>query len=91
MSGNAFLNGRLFFATRFISSSTRNVLTAMLVSLAEVALCNRDLAMRTIAEFDTGISAGKIGTNQLFSVFDIFGDDKISSLHTRQKGTHEKR
>ena len=58
----------------------------MLVALAKVALGNRDLAMGAVAELDTSIAAGKIRTDQFFSVFDVFRNDKIGSLEEKKDG-----
>mmetsp|Transcript_17408 Transcript_17408/g.33040 ORF Transcript_17408/g.33040 Transcript_17408/m.33040 type:complete len:216 (-) Transcript_17408:664-1311(-) len=80
MSGNAFLDRWFFFSARIVPGSSGNVFTAVLVTLAEVALGNRHLAMRTVTELDTGIATGKIRADQFFSVLDIFGNDKIGSL-----------
>jgi hypothetical protein len=70
----------VFFTTGILTWNAGNVFTTMLVTLAKVALSNRYLAMRTIAEFDTRIATVEIRANELFSMFDIFRDDKICSL-----------
>jgi hypothetical protein len=69
----------VFFTNRVLSFD-RNGLTSMLVALAKVALRNRHLAVRTIAELDAGVAAGKVAANQLFPMFDILGNDKVGSL-----------
>jgi hypothetical protein len=52
----------------------------MLVALAEVSLGDRDLAMGAVTKLDSSIAAGKVGADQLLTVFDVFGNDKVSGL-----------
>lgn len=56
----------------------------MLVALAKVSLGDRDLAVRAVAELDSSIAAGKIGTNQLLAMPNVLRNDKVSRLY---KGT----
>jgi hypothetical protein len=53
---------------------------AVLVSFAKITFGHGDFAMTAITELDPGITAGKVRTNQLFAVLDVFGDDKVGRL-----------
>jgi hypothetical protein len=60
--------------------ATRNFFAAVLVSLSEVSFGYRYFAVRAVTELDTSIAAGKVGANELFSVLDILGNDKVGRL-----------
>lgn len=56
----------------------------MIVTLAEVALRNGDLAMRTVAELDSCISTSVVGTYELLTMLDCFRNDEVGSLFVRE-------
>lgn len=74
---NTLFDRDIVFRARVFAS---NNLSTVLVALAEVALGNRDFAVRAVAELDSGVAAGKVRTNELFSVFDILRDYKVRGL-----------
>jgi hypothetical protein len=80
LRGNALLNSKLRFISRFFSGSFGDVFASMLVALAEVALRNGDLAVGTIAELDSSVSACKVRADELLAVLDVFWDNKVGRL-----------
>ena len=54
------------------------------MTLAEVALRNGDLAMRTVAELDSCISTSVVGTYELLTMLDCFRNDEVGSLFVRE-------
>jgi hypothetical protein len=52
----------------------------MVVSNAKVSLGNRDTAVSTKAEFDTGITARRVRTDEFISMLNIAWDYKVSFL-----------
>lgn len=72
---------RFVFAIGIVPS---DVFPAVLVTLAEVALRDRDLAVRAITELDSSVTASKVGADQFLSVLNVLGDDKVRSLQRRE-------
>ena len=84
LRGNALLNSKLRFISRFVSGSLGDIFASMLVAFAKVALGNGDLAVGTIAELDASVSACKVRADELLAVLDVFGDDKVGRLRERE-------
>lgn len=80
LRGDALLNSKFRFVSRFISGSLRNVFASMLVALTKVALRNRDLAVGAIAELDSSVSACKVRADELLAMLDIFRDNEVGRL-----------
>lgn len=55
------------------------------MTLAEVALRDGDLAVGTVAELYSCISASVVGTYELLTMLDCLGNDEVCSLHVFER------
>ena len=52
-------------------------LARMPMPFGKVSLCNGQFAIDAVTKFDPGVAAGKIRTEKLCAVFDVFGNNEI--------------
>ena len=53
--------------------------------LGKVSFCDGELTIDAVPEFDPGVTAGKIRTEEFGPVFDIIWDDEIGRLGIRRR------
>mmetsp|Transcript_16451 Transcript_16451/g.28188 ORF Transcript_16451/g.28188 Transcript_16451/m.28188 type:complete len:257 (-) Transcript_16451:1837-2607(-) len=81
-SVSALASGCVLFITTFLLALSHTISSrhTMTMTIPEIPLGYRDLAMQAIAKLDAGLTACRIATHELISVFNAIRNHKVGSL-----------